>query len=256
MERGLGAIAQRFRRAPRQGWINAADGNLYRLNFLTFAQGFNSPSQGTAYVGAYTLYTPLSRRLLLITNVPYVLRNSASEGLPVISPSPQPAASTKGQTGFGDVSFTPRVLLAETKDFSLTTEVAVVTPTGNQPLAGKTSLTPNVSFWSNVSGGWVVRGGVGVMLPTGGTGDVLISQLAIGQTITDHNTPLFGDFTYYVSAVASTPLGNGNSTSVSLTPGMRTHLGNDWYFLAGLPTPVTKARVADLGMIFWFMKAW
>ena len=43
---------------------------------------------------------------------------------------------------------------------------------------------------------------------------------------------------------------------MTLTPGMRTHLGNDWYFLAGLPTPVTKDRVADIGMIFWFMKAW
>jgi hypothetical protein len=43
---------------------------------------------------------------------------------------------------------------------------------------------------------------------------------------------------------------------VTLTPGLRTHLGNDWYFLAGLPTPVTGQRVADFGMIFWFMKAW
>jgi hypothetical protein len=34
------------------------------------------------------------------------------------------------------------------------------------------------------------------------------------------------------------------------------HVGRDWYFLAGLPIPVTKDRVADLGMIFWFMKAW
>ena len=41
-----------------------------------------------------------------------------------------------------------------------------------------------------------------------------------------------------------------------LFPGIRTHLGNDWYFLAGLPTPVTKDRVVELGMIFWFRKAW
>ena len=32
--------------APRQGWINAADGNLYRLSFFTFAQGFNNPPKG------------------------------------------------------------------------------------------------------------------------------------------------------------------------------------------------------------------
>jgi hypothetical protein len=74
--------------------------------------------------------------------------------------------------------------------------------------------------------------------------------------LTDHDVPVIGDFTYYLSAVVDSPLSNGSQTSVALTPGIRTHLGNDWYFLAGLPTPLTKARVADLGMIFWFMKAW
>src|SRR3954466_15100677 len=37
--------------APRQGWINAADGNMYRLWFFTFAQGFNSGPQNDAYLG-------------------------------------------------------------------------------------------------------------------------------------------------------------------------------------------------------------
>jgi hypothetical protein len=32
-------------------------------------------------------------------------------------------------------------------------------------------------------------------------------------------------------------------------------VGRDSYFLAGLPIPVTKDRVADVGMIYWFMKA-
>jgi hypothetical protein len=68
--------------------------------------------------------------------------------------------------------------------------------------------------------------------------------------LTDHKVPLFGDFTYYLSVVVNTPLSNGDLTRVTLTPGIRTHLGHDWYFLAGLPTPVTKERVADLGMIF------
>jgi hypothetical protein len=85
---------------------------------------------------------------------------------------------------------------------------------------------------------------------------MLISQLAIGNTFTDHDAPLFGDFTYYLSAVADAPLPNGEGTSVTLTPGMRTHLGRDWYFLAGVPVPVTKDRVGETGMIFWFMKAW
>ena len=68
--------------------------------------------------------------------------------------------------------------------------------------------------------------------------------------------PLFGGFTYCLSTMVNTPLSNGNHTRVALTPGIRTHLGNAWYFLAGLPTPLTKDRVAEISMILWFMKAW
>jgi hypothetical protein len=246
--------------APRQGWINAADGNFYRLWFFTFAQAFNQGNKSNAYLGAYTLYTPLSRRLLLIANIPFVERNGVASGLPITGgPSGlnTPRTVTRNQTTFGDLTFTPRVMLHETQDFSLTSELAVTVPTGNQPLAGKTVLTPAVGFWNNFAGRWVIRGAIGDLIPLGGGGhDTLISQLAIGCALTDHDVRLFGDFTLYVSAVADTPLADGQRTSVTLTPGMRTHLGRDWYFLAGLPTPLTSARVGDIGMIFWFMKAW
>ena len=72
--------------APRQGWINAMDGNLYRLSFFTFAQAFNSAPKGNAYLGSYTILAPLSRRLELIINVPFVVRNNAVSGLPIIEP--------------------------------------------------------------------------------------------------------------------------------------------------------------------------
>jgi hypothetical protein len=243
--------------APRQGWINAMDGNLYRLWFFTFAQSFNSGPKGNAYLGSYTLLTPLNRRLELIINVPFVLRNNAVSGLPIVDPNNPSATTTKSHTGFGDVSFTPRFLLHETKDFSLTAEMAVLTPTGTQPLAGNTTtLIPAFGFWNNPVGGWVVRGGLGLGIPMNGSGDYLISQLAVGNTFTAHDVPLFGDFTCYLSAVVNTPLANGSPTSMTLTPGMRSHLGNDWYFLAGLPVPLTNQRVGDIGMIFWFMKAW
>ena len=49
--------------APRQGWINAVDGNLYRLTFFTFAQGFNNSRPSNAYLGSNTILLPLSRRL-------------------------------------------------------------------------------------------------------------------------------------------------------------------------------------------------
>jgi hypothetical protein len=243
--------------APRQGWINAVDGNLYRLHFLSFAQGFNRSPDPTAYRFGYTLLTPLNRRLELITNIPFVLRNQVDGGKPIFEPFGQTATTAQSNTGFGDISVTPRLLLHETKDFSLTTELAVTIPTGTRPLAGNTTaLTPAVGFWNNVAGGWVIRGGLGVFIPTQGSGNELISQFAIGQTITPHEMPIIGDFTYYLSTVVNTPLANSGLTRVTLTPGIRTHVGNDWYFLAGLPTPVTKERVADFGMIFWFMKAW
>jgi hypothetical protein len=242
--------------APRQGWINAMDGNLYRLSFFSFGQAFNNAPKGNAYFGSYTLLAPLNRRLELIVNVPFVVRNNAVSGLPIQNPNTS-MPPTSSHSGFGDMSFTPRVLLHETKDFSLTSELAVVTPTGNQPIAGKTTtLVPAFGFWNNPGGGWVIRGGLGLAIPLDGSGDNLISQFAIGNTFTDHDVPLFGDFTLYMSTVANTSLANGGHTAVTLAPGMRTHLGNDWYFLAGLPVPLTNQRVGDIGMIFWFMKAW
>jgi len=243
--------------APRQGWINSVAGNLYRGWFFTFAQGFNKAPMGNAYLGAYTLLTPLSRRLDLITNVPFALRNNAVSGLPIAGPNEPTVTTSKSHSGFGDLTFTPRVLLHETRDFSLTTELALTTPTGSQPIAGRTALTPAVSFWNNFAGSGVIRGGIGFFTPLRGGGKAeLVGQIAIGQTLTSHDVPLFGDFTYYLSTVVNTPFNNGDQTRVTLTPGIRTHLGNDWYFLAGLPTPVTKDRVAEIGMIFWFMKAW
>ncbi|WZO95751.1 hypothetical protein EP7_002720 [Isosphaeraceae bacterium EP7] len=242
--------------AARQGWINAMDGSLYRLSFFTFGQAFNSDPKGNAYIGSYTMMAPLSRRLELIVNVPFVVRNNAASGLPILNPTGTTQPTTS-HSGFGDMSFTPRFLLHDTKNFSVTSELAIVTPTGNQPLAGKTTtLVPAVGFWNNPGGGWAIRGGLGLGIPMNGTGSNLISQLAIGNTLTDHDVPLFGDFTVYVSAVANTSLVDGGHTGVTLTPGMRTHVGRDWYFLAGLPTPVTEQRIGDLGMIFWFMKAW
>jgi hypothetical protein len=126
--------------APRQGWINAMDGNMYRLWFFTFAEGFNQ-STSNAYLGAHTLYTPLSRRLELITNIPFVVANNVSCGLPIINPTGRTARILQSQTTFGDISFTPRILLHETQDFTLTSEMAVVTPTGSSPLGGKPPLS-------------------------------------------------------------------------------------------------------------------
>jgi hypothetical protein len=242
--------------APRQGWIDAIDGNLYRLWFFSFSTGFNRGSGRDSFLGGFTIFTPLSRRLDLITNIPFVIRNRPFSGLPTVNSNPTTGAPSRNHSAFGDISFTPRFLLHETQDFSLTADLTVITPTGTRPLAGNTSLTPTIGFWNNFAGGWVIRGGVGDLIPLNGGKNTLINQLAIGQTVTAHDVRFFGDFTYYLSTVVNTPVTDGERTSVVLAPGMRTLLGNDWYFLAGLPIPVTKDRTADLGIIFWFMKAW
>jgi hypothetical protein len=113
----------------------------------------------------------------------------------------------------------------------------VLTPTGNRPLAGKSALTPTLSFWHDFVGGWAIRGGIGDLIPTQRSGNTLINQLAIGQTLTQHDTPLFGDFTYYLSTVVKTPLSNGDQTSVALTPGIRTH-----WAATGISWPVYQHR--------------
>lgn len=56
----------------QQGWINAADGNFYRLYFFSYTFTNHLAGGGDGQTGAYTLYTPLSRRLELITNIPFV----------------------------------------------------------------------------------------------------------------------------------------------------------------------------------------
>ena len=169
--------------APRQGWINAADGNLYRLNFFTFAQGFNNPPQGNAYLGGYTLYTPFSRRLLLITNVPFVLRNNASNGLPTIDPH-----RSRRHAEPNDIRrhLVYSASLA-TRDARFFTHRRNDGADANRqrPVAGKSALIPKVAFWYNIAGGWVIRGGIGDYISTNGDGtNNLISQLAIGQTLT------------------------------------------------------------------------
>ena len=126
--------------APRQGWINAADGNLYRLWFFTFAQGFNRRPEGQRLPRLlHDLHAVEPSPGADHRTSPSCSATTPSPACPSSTRTGRAATTSQSHTGFGDISFTPRVLLHETKDFSLTAELAVVTPTGNQPLAGKTT---------------------------------------------------------------------------------------------------------------------
>ena len=253
---------------PRQGWIGAADGNFYRLGFFSFDYTRALSQGGDGYAGGFTLYTPLSRRLLLISQIPFVESN-----LPTLAVGKQQFPSTNSgtgsggstnhpsgrtPTGFGDLAFTPRVMLFEKENFSLTTEVTVQVPTGYRRLgAGQTLVTPGIGFWSNFAERWVLRGSFNTAIGTnpqaGGT--TLVSQLAVGRTFTKHDVPIFGDFTIYLSSDTLSNVTKG-TTQETLTPGFRTHLGKSFYFLGGLGVPVTGPRPYQESATFWIMKVY
>ena len=106
--------------ARRQGWINASDGNMYRLWFFTFGEAFN--------LGP-------GRRLPRCLHALHAAEPSPAADYehPFCAPQQRchrvaniagPAdAAVEESNGIRDVSFTPRVLLHETQDFSLTAEL-------------------------------------------------------------------------------------------------------------------------------------
>lgn len=147
-------------------------------------------------------------------------------------------------------------MLIDTDDFALNTQLSIQMPTGyTKAGAGQSILTPGAQFWWNYAPGWVVRGGfnvgVGTNRQAGGT--TLLSQLALGRILTPHDVPLFGDLTIYLSTNVYNDV-TTSLTTVTLTPGFRTHLGRDWYALGGVEVPVTGPRPYEESAIFWIMK--
>ena len=236
--------------APRQGWINAQDGVFYRLFFTGFTAQQGLAGGGNGYLGYTTIFAPVSRRFEVRVDVPIVASN------------PIPAGGGY-RSNFGNLTIYPRILLHETQNTSVVFEMPVRTGTGSTVNGnGYTSVGPNISFWRNVAGGLVVRGGVGTTIPTGNdplgvrtTADVYLS---IGTYITPHDWLPFGDFVYYLSTVVHTPIDNRtnavNYTYVSLTPGFRCHLGENWYALGGVEVPVVSPLAYKYGPTAWLMK--
>lgn len=236
--------------APRQTWINNADGAFYRLYVVSFSFARNVPGGDNEYNGSYFLFTPFSRRFELGWFVPFV----------VSAPDALKAPSGANWTGFGDLTIAPRFLIAEDRRYTVTANLFVRTPTGDPRNGnGVASLSPDVEFWANPVERWVVRGGVGVTVPTNRTDassrlwvvnpwsgfnaspgpfTSLDVRLAVGRYLTPADARYFSNFVPYLAANLHTELSGGNSTYFSLTPGFRFGLGNDWYALGGLEVPV------------------
>ena len=213
----------------RQGWVNTFDAFFNRMIVGIDSYKVGNPTQQNEQVGTLLFETPMSRRYMFGIFVPFV--DSFQGGV-----GPQ-------ATVFGDLTLENRFILRETRDFTLSFNQNVRVPTGDPTLGGgRTSLNPYLSFFKDIGRGFSLRGTGGVDVPVDSRPDgitsTLIGQLGIGQTLTPHDVPWFGDFTYYLTTNFREYLGPGTAF-VSLTPGIRTHLGRNFWLLGGVEVPVT-----------------
>jgi hypothetical protein len=235
---------------PRHGWLGAFDGVFYRLWLTTFTyqNRLNTSFGGNRYLGLHQTFLPFSRRFEVLLNVPFVVSNGT-------------AAPNRGYTSeFGDLTVVPRFLLSETESITQVFAVDVRTPTGTRTTAnGIMALQPRYEFWSNPGGSWVVRGGSGIFVPmntqrtpafTAYSGD-----LAVGRYFTPHDVP-FGDLVVYAAANWLIPLDGTASqrTYVSLGPGMRFHLGKNFFFLHYWEFPLVGPNPYSYSMQVALMK--
>ncbi|HET6882768.1 MAG TPA: hypothetical protein VFI31_21550 [Pirellulales bacterium] len=252
--------------APRQTWINNADGAFYRLFVLSFGYQRQVSGNADAYNGNYFLFTPFSRRFEVGWFLPFV--NSSPD---LLAPN-----SNRTYTNVGDLTVAPRFLLAENRRYTVTSNLYVRLPTGNiQNGNGAASLSPDIEFWTNPFKGWVVRGGLGVTVPTNNTPSrqtildmapytgfnaspsaftSFDARLAIGNYITSQDARFIPNFVYYLSANLHAPFKPGNPTYVSLTPGFRFGIGKEWYLLAGVEVPVVRPKPFTTQPIFQAIK--
>lgn len=226
--------------APRQGWLNAADGVFYRLNIATFGYGHGTSGNGDSYTGGDAIYTPLSRRFELQYDIPFVVSKQGSQG-------------SSSHTSFGDFQITPRFILSETRAVTQSFNLTLRTPTGDTDTGnGVAAVTPNYQFWANWWQGLVLRGSFGMAIPYHNVDDTnsrssAVGNLAMGYYFTPHDRAPFGDLVGYVSTNFNHAIDDRgpNTTNVTVTPGFRTHLGQNWYLLGGVEFPVTDPKSFD-----------
>jgi hypothetical protein len=232
----------------RGGWVNTDSGFFSREIDPAFT--FNAGTSGSRdeYVGAATVFIPLSRRFLLGLAVPFV-------------DSLQGHSMLRSATSFGDLIITPQVMLDETETRSVSALLAIRTPTGEKKTGnGNTTLTPSLAFWQDLPAHWQVRGGVGMDFATHkgeGPDEIFDLNLAAGNTLTSHEAVPFGDLTPFLSMNLNQDLGSGNDfTNLSLTPGIRFFLGWHTYFITGVDVPVTNPKPFMPGLTAVLSRGW
>lgn len=210
--------------APRQGWLATADGFFTREAHLAYdytdGDGFDRHQVLARF------HHPLSRRLWVGLEVPFF----------------QQSGSVRD---FGDITLTTQVMLHETRNVSINAGVGWRLPTGSVALGNQVfAAQPQINFWSDIGSGFSLRGRVGYEFADSGNSDNFILNAAIGQTITPHSDAPFGDLSWYFATNWREPTNGGGRSFVSLTPGMRTHVGGNLFLLAGVEFPVTDTSAS------------
>ena len=89
---------------------------------------------------------------------------------------------------------------------------------------------------------------------------LLALWLAYTAAFYKFNDATLGDFATYLSINGFTTLDDRGPrySYLSITPGLRFHLANNYYFIAGIEVPLTgpKDQSFTYSPIFWFAKVW
>jgi hypothetical protein len=207
--------------APRQGWLGTADGFFTREAHILGTYTDQRGADGYVAVGRFNY--PLSRRFWAGFELPFYQQQG-------------------GVTGVGDGLLTTQLFLVETKNVSINTGVGWRLPWGRDALGnGFFSAQPQLNWWTDIGAGFSFRGRIGYTFATQRQPSSFNLNATIGQTITAHSKAPFGDLSWYVAGNWNEPTGN-QPTFVSITPGLRTHLGKNLFLLGGVEIPVANTR--------------
>ena len=208
--------------APRQGWLATADGFFTREAHLAY--DYTTARNSDAHEVLARFNYPLSRRLWAGVEVPFYQKSGR-------------------QDGFGDITLTTQVMLHETRNLSINAGVGWRLPTGETRLGNSVfAAQPQINLWSDVGHGFSLRGRVAYEIADSGRPDSFVLNGAVGQTITPHSKAPFGDLTWYVAGNWREPVSGNGRSFVSVTPGLRTHVGGNLFLLTGIEFPVTDNR--------------
>jgi hypothetical protein len=230
---------------PRGGWVNSFEGTFFRSWFFSFSFAEDVDHNGNEYHGGYTIYTPLNRRLEFRLDLPFVVSNKGGLG-------------NTYHDHFGDLVVSPRFLLSEFQNFSQVFAVNVRTPTGSHVNGnGLSSISPHYQFWYSPRPNWAVRGGTGATVRTGGGGSTsYFANLGIGRHWSRIERAWLNDSWLSLVLNLETPQfgGSPNPAYLSLTPGYRVKIYEDWFLLVGLECPVVRESLFNVQPIFLFMR--